>query len=166
MSYEGHTSPSAIILDVKSFKLACHTKLCKSEVWSGKRDSNPQPTAWKAAALPIELFPRFFNFYPIKNPGLPGICPTFAKASVFAKCFAGHVEGHASFLNSKTTKAGVRCKVCRVLLRSHELRRTGLPYEALAKYGGESRIRTYEGKNQRIYSPSPLTARESRQTNQ
>ena len=25
--------------------------------WSGKRDSNPQPTAWKAVALPIELFP-------------------------------------------------------------------------------------------------------------
>ena len=25
---------------------------------SGKRDSNPQPSAWKADALPIELFPR------------------------------------------------------------------------------------------------------------
>lgn len=29
--------------------------------------------------------------------------------------------------------------------------------------GGESRIRTYEGYYQRIYSPSPLAARESRQ---
>ena len=26
--------------------------------WSGKRDSNSQPSAWKADALPIELFPR------------------------------------------------------------------------------------------------------------
>ena len=26
--------------------------------WSGKRVSNPQPTAWKAVALPIELFPH------------------------------------------------------------------------------------------------------------
>ncbi len=26
--------------------------------WSGKRGSNPQPTAWKAVALPIELFPH------------------------------------------------------------------------------------------------------------
>jgi hypothetical protein len=26
--------------------------------WSGKRGSNSQPTAWKAVALPIELFPH------------------------------------------------------------------------------------------------------------
>ncbi len=26
--------------------------------WSGKRDSNPRPSAWKADALPTELFPR------------------------------------------------------------------------------------------------------------
>ena len=29
-----------------------------SENWSGKRDSNPRPTAWKAVALPTELFPH------------------------------------------------------------------------------------------------------------
>jgi hypothetical protein len=28
--------------------------------WSGKRGSNPQPTAWKAVALPIELFPLLY----------------------------------------------------------------------------------------------------------
>ena len=27
-------------------------------VWSGKRDSNPRRSAWKADALPTELFPR------------------------------------------------------------------------------------------------------------
>jgi hypothetical protein len=27
------------------------------EYWSGKRDSNPRPRAWKARALPTELFP-------------------------------------------------------------------------------------------------------------
>ena len=27
-------------------------------LWSGKRDSNSQPSAWKADALAIELFPR------------------------------------------------------------------------------------------------------------
>ena len=26
---------------------------------SGRRVSNPQPTAWKAVALPIELLPQF-----------------------------------------------------------------------------------------------------------
>gem|GEM_PF-597349 len=29
--------------------------------WSGKRVSNPQPSAWKADALPIELFPLRFH---------------------------------------------------------------------------------------------------------
>ena len=28
------------------------------ETWSGKRDSNPRPSAWEADALPTELFPR------------------------------------------------------------------------------------------------------------
>src|SRR5208282_4877876 len=31
--------------------------LAVAEVWSGKRDSNPRPRAWKARALPTELFP-------------------------------------------------------------------------------------------------------------
>ena len=26
--------------------------------WSGKRDSNPRPSAWEANALPTELFPH------------------------------------------------------------------------------------------------------------
>ena len=29
--------------------------------WSGKRDSNPRPLAWKANALSTELFPHFFR---------------------------------------------------------------------------------------------------------
>ncbi len=30
----------------------------RSCCWSGKRDSNPRRSAWKADALPTELFPR------------------------------------------------------------------------------------------------------------
>src|SRR6185369_13795105 len=30
----------------------------KKQKWSGKRDSNPRPQAWKACALPTELFPQ------------------------------------------------------------------------------------------------------------
>ena len=30
----------------------------KISIWSGKRDSNPPPTAWKAVALPDELLPH------------------------------------------------------------------------------------------------------------
>lgn len=29
------------------------------QYWSGKRDSNPRPSAWKADALPAELHPHF-----------------------------------------------------------------------------------------------------------
>ena len=29
--------------------------------WSGKRESNPRPTAWEAVALPTELFPLRFQ---------------------------------------------------------------------------------------------------------
>ncbi len=28
---------------------------------SGKRDSNPRPSAWEADALPTELLPQLFN---------------------------------------------------------------------------------------------------------
>ena len=30
---------------------------------SGRRDSNPQHSAWKAEALPIELLPHIFKFH-------------------------------------------------------------------------------------------------------
>ena len=46
-------------------ELRQHTKKAPITVLfslSGKRDSNSQPSAWKADALPIELFPqRFLN---------------------------------------------------------------------------------------------------------
>ena len=29
-------------------------------IWSGRRDSNPLPTAWEAVALPGELLPLIF----------------------------------------------------------------------------------------------------------
>ena len=32
-------------------------RLCGQGEWSGKRDSNPRPSAWKADALAAELFP-------------------------------------------------------------------------------------------------------------
>ena len=32
--------------------------LYSGPLWSGKRDSNPRPSAWEADALPTELFPQ------------------------------------------------------------------------------------------------------------
>ena len=34
---------------------------------SGKRDSNPRPSAWEAKALPTELLPHFYEEFPIAN---------------------------------------------------------------------------------------------------
>ena len=34
------------------------SNVMKKQLWSGKRDSNPPPTAWKAVALPDELLPQ------------------------------------------------------------------------------------------------------------
>ena len=45
---------------------------------SGKRDSNPPPTAWKAVALPDELFPLFV--------GRGGFEPPKAYANRFTVC--------------------------------------------------------------------------------
>ena len=70
--------------------------------WSGRRDSNPRPPAWKARALPTELLPR--------SRSAP---PRTAQAS------------------HQTTDS---------------------------EDGGGGRIRTFEGVNQRVYSPSPLAA--------
>lgn len=30
--------------------------------WSGRRDSNPRPSAWKADALPTELLPQYLSW--------------------------------------------------------------------------------------------------------
>ena len=37
-------------------------------VWSGRRGSNPRPSAWKADALPTELLPRIIPALPITQP--------------------------------------------------------------------------------------------------
>ena len=68
--------------------------------WSGERVSNPQPSAWKADALPIELPPHSTN---IKH--------------LILACASYH------------------------------------------HFGGEGRIRTFEGVSRQIYSLLPLAAR-------
>ena len=42
----------------------------KTNFWSGKRDSNPPPTAWKAVALPDELLPHKKNKWERKDSNL------------------------------------------------------------------------------------------------
>ena len=45
----------------------------KSMEWSGKRDSNPRPSAWKADALAPELFPLSRD--PYRSPSIKGLYP-------------------------------------------------------------------------------------------
>ncbi len=42
------------------------TWLCR--LWSGKRGSNPRPSAWEADALPTELFPQPIAYYSMNPP--------------------------------------------------------------------------------------------------
>src|ERR1700730_17265329 len=58
-------------LPVRLFTISIRTsqQLVLHELWSGRRDSNSRPSAWKADALPTELHPltlRDFK-YPHRN---------------------------------------------------------------------------------------------------
>ena len=44
----------------QTLSTASGTRRVHETGWSGKRDSNPRPSAWKADALPTELFPPDF----------------------------------------------------------------------------------------------------------
>jgi hypothetical protein len=46
-------------------------------MWSGKRDSNPQPSAWEADALPLRHSRELFLFYD-SDMGLSSILATKA----------------------------------------------------------------------------------------
>jgi hypothetical protein len=47
------------LLQVKDRRFKENTETrAQTSCWSGKRGSNPQPSAWKADALPVELFPH------------------------------------------------------------------------------------------------------------
>ena len=55
-------------------------------LWSGRRVSNPQPSAWKADALPVELLPLFSFAEPFYSTAvslrsienISGVYPFFA----------------------------------------------------------------------------------------
>ena len=58
----GERKPSAWKADGRRFETKegwakCPAFLNVYVFWSGKRDSNPRPSAWEADALPTELFP-------------------------------------------------------------------------------------------------------------
>jgi hypothetical protein len=65
LSYMGGISGHLAEQDAPSPK----PSLGRRRTWSGKRDSNPRPRAWKARALPTELFPLSFLHWPVERGG-------------------------------------------------------------------------------------------------
>ncbi len=55
-------------------RLAILSHVAKTQ--SGRRDSNPRPTAWKAVALPTELLPHATNLFRLVIVGRAGFEPT------------------------------------------------------------------------------------------
>jgi hypothetical protein len=64
---------------------------------SGKRDSNPRPSAWEADALPTELFPQLnyvwpdkvYKFMKIEETDFSMLI-TLAKVVKYCLCFSIH----------------------------------------------------------------------------
>ncbi len=57
-----------IELMTPSLPRKCSTPELHRQYMSGRRDSNPRPSAWKANALPTELLPLIFLF---RRTGIP-----------------------------------------------------------------------------------------------
>ena len=53
-AFEGNNISHTVILFLRTILIA-------DLFQSGRRDSNPRPTAWKAVTLPTELLPQFFT---------------------------------------------------------------------------------------------------------
>jgi hypothetical protein len=66
-------------------------RLAANLLWSGRRDSNPQPSAWKADALPIELLPQipWSVIYPRNWLGNPRGAKSWEKKKSIAAQKAG-----------------------------------------------------------------------------
>jgi hypothetical protein len=78
---------------------SCVTYDHTEQQWSGERVSNPQPSAWKADALPIELPPQNFRtFHTTKLVEREGFEPSKAYAGRFTVCSLRPL-GHLSNLN-------------------------------------------------------------------
>ena len=100
--------------------------------WSGKRDSNPRPSAWKADALAAELFPR-------------------CARKIADACEDNDLE---PFRSLQDNNLGGRPQ-------SSQHRGPGPRAETVSSesVGGGGRIRTFEGVRRQIYSLLPLAAR-------
>src|SRR5262249_33866645 len=109
-----------------------------SGVWSGKRDSNPRPSAWKADALAAELFPRCAR--------------KIADGRPEDDLRSGRDDGSTSYGRCSPLQEPI-CNLPST--KEMPVRADGFRGSA----GGGGRIRTFEGVSRQIYSLLPLAAR-------
>ena len=104
---------------------------------SGRRGSNPRPTAWKADALPTELLPLIFCFeqdtFCVAAP-----LSLLTYLSTLRRSFVPRLE--SALLKAKSMLQWTSSARCLYATRCCLL------------IGGERRIRTSEGVRQQIYS--------------
>ncbi len=121
--------------------------------WSGKRDSNPRHSAWKADALPTELFPR--SVAPRSIDSLVeggGFEPPKAYAGRFTVCSLwplGNPSGSmVSFVSKHLSQRGAGGGI-----RTRDLLLTRQLLYRLS-YASETLVKT--GKSRRKSSPTPI----------
>ena len=86
-------------------------QLSYASKWSGKRGSNPQPTAWKAVALPIELLPhskviklKFQKWWEEQDSNLRRLCQRIYSPPPLAAQESSHTPKSLQDLFTFTTK--------------------------------------------------------------
>ena len=92
--------------------------------WSGRRGSNPRPTAWKAVTLPL-------SYSRLRPCGLRRGRPAYTPYPLVSLTVSGPVPDHAVYRTSPRQAPAVACLA--------EAPRSG------AKTGGQGRIRTSVG---------------------
>ena len=105
--------------------------------WSGRRGSNPRPSAWKADALPTELLPQF-SF-------LSG--DFFVGLRVVSRSLP---QGNSLLPHSSASKSlKNKLRLCPWQTPLFKVKARSVPVRAFC---GRRWIRTTEGINQQIYS--------------
>ena len=132
------------------------SRACRAnEGWSGRRGSNPRPTAWKAVTLPL-------SYSRLRARQL----------RCFALRRASPLRASLSRLSVPLASDRPRLFLCRLPLALPTIARCPAPASGLAcqpklakraKVGGEGRTRTFEALGRQIYSLLRLTASLPRQ---
>src|SRR5688572_29131869 len=115
-----------------------------SEGWSGRRGSNPRPTAWKAVTLPL-------SYSRLRGPLLP-----------LSRRYGGHArrvrQSHPVGDHALDTRGAREARLPPNQQR-HQNRAAPLePRGGLRGFGGQGRVRTSAARRRQVYSLLRLTA--------